>query len=113
LRGRNDYSEVLVYHPNSLNPDSDGDGYNDYAKIYSGHSPLDANDHPAENLSVFTAIELDFIRKTNTSYFIQAYPNIVTRTNCEGPILGNGNIWKKTYSIRGAGKMYYQVPLAP
>jgi hypothetical protein len=111
--GLSDYHEVRVYHTDPLNPDSDGDGYNDYAEIYAGKNPNDVNDHPAANLSAFTAIELEFISKTNTSYFIQASPDLMTWTNFEGPIVGDGNIWKKAYTTRESGRLYYRVELAP
>jgi hypothetical protein len=111
--GLSDYREVWVYHTNPVSPDSDGDGYNDSAEINSGHSPVDANDHPAATLSAFTAIELEFISKTNTAFFIQASPDLITWTNFEGPIIGDGNIWKKTYTTRQSGRLYYRVELAP
>ncbi len=111
--GLSDYREVRIYGTDPLKPDTDGDGYNDYAEIYAGKKPNDINDHPAAHLAAFTAIELEFISKTNTSYYIQASPDLITWTNFEGPILGDGNIWKKLYSTRGAGKSYYRVELAP
>lgn len=111
--GLGDYAEVRVYHTNPLSADSDGDGYNDSAEIYSCHSPVDANDHPAATLCAFTAIELEFVSKTNTTYFIQASPDLVVWTNFEGSIIGDGNVWKKTYSSRGTARTYYRVELAP
>jgi hypothetical protein len=111
--GLSDYREVRIYGTDPLKPDTDGDGYNDYAEIYAGKKPNDINDHPAAHLAAFTAIELEFISRTNASYYIQASPDLITWTNFEGPILGDGNIWKKLYSTRGAGKLYYRVELAP
>jgi hypothetical protein len=111
--GLTDYQEVMVYHTDPLKPDSDNDGFNDYAEIYSGHDPLNQNDFPAANLNIFTAIELEFIAKTNTSYIIQASPDLANWTNFDGPIIGDGNIWKKPYSTRGSSRLYYRVELAP
>lgn len=64
-------------------------------------------------MAAFTAIELEFISKTNTMYYIQASPDLNTWTNFEGPITGDGNIWRKVYSTREAGKLFYRVELAP
>jgi hypothetical protein len=111
--GLTDYQEVFVYHTDPTKADSDDDGFNDYAEIYSGHDPLNTTNFPAANLSLFTAIELEFISKTGTVYQIQASPDLTTWTNFDGPILGDGNIWKKTYSIRGSPSLFYRVELAP
>jgi len=110
--GLSDGSEVKLYLTNPMSSDTDGDGYGDYAEIYAGKKPNDASDHPAAALSLFTAVELEFIGKTNTTYYIQSSPDMTTWTNYDGPILGNGGIWKKLYSTRDAAKQYFRVEAA-
>ncbi len=65
------------------------------------------------NLSAFSASELEFITKTNTAYVIQASPDLVTWTNFDNTIMGDGNIWKKVYTTRESDRLYYRVELAP
>lgn len=64
-------------------------------------------------LNSYGAIEVEFLTGPNTSYYLQASPDLNTWTNVEGPILGNGQPWSKLYSTRGKGKLYYRVELAP
>ena len=109
--GLNDLEEVNVYHTDPSKADTDGDGFNDYAEVYNGHDPLVTTDFPAANLSVFTAIELEFATRAGSVYQIQASPDLATWTNFDSVILGDGNIWKKPYSIRGQDRLYHRVDL--
>jgi len=111
--GLSDYREVRVFLTDPLKADTDGDGYNDYAEIYAGKNPNDGNDHPAATLSAFTAIELEFITQTGKVYQIQSSPDLINWSNFAEPILGDGNVWSKTYSTRGQGRTFYRVELAP
>jgi len=111
--GLNDYAEVITYQTNPLSADTDGDGFNDYAEVYAGKNPKNAAEFPAALLGAFTAIELEFITQTNKTYFIQSSTNLTNWTNFDGPIVGNGNIWSKTYSTRPQGKLFYRVELSP
>jgi len=107
-----DYKEVRDYLTDPLKSDTDGDGYNDNAEVYAGKNPRDPNEHPAATLSAFVAIELEFITKANTTYYIQSSPDLKTWTNFEGPITGDGDVWKKVYTTRETEKLYYRVELA-
>jgi hypothetical protein len=64
-------------------------------------------------LSIFTAIELEFLSRTGKTYYVQASTNFQNWTNFDGPISGDGNIWQKTYSIRGNPQRFYRVELVP
>ena len=86
--GLTDYQEVVNLHTDPLKADTDGDGFNDYAEIYSGHDPLNTADFPAAILGIFPAVELEFITKSNTSYTIQASPDLRNWSNFDGPVLG-------------------------
>lgn len=53
-----DYDEINIYHTDSNNPDTDGDGYNDRHEIINRYSPLnpekikiDKNDYDKDGLS--------------------------------------------------------------
>lgn len=111
--GLRDYIEAVIYGTDPLKADTDGDGFNDYAEIYAGKDPNNPADFPAALLSAFTAIELEFVTQTNKTYYIQSSPNLTNWTNFDGPIVGTGNIWSKTYSTRPQGKLFYRVELTP
>ena len=111
--GLSDGKEAAIYHTDPSNPDTDGDGFNDGAEVASGHNPLDKNDTPGALLSVFTAIELEFPTQLGKTYQLQASPNLTTWTNFDSQILGDGNFWNKTYSIRSSPRLYYRVELVP
>ncbi|MBU0722267.1 L,D-transpeptidase [Patescibacteria group bacterium] len=63
--GVQDKDEVEIYHTNPLNPDTDGDGYNDWLELNNGYSPLSSkkvklkdNDYDSDGLS--DRMELNF-----------------------------------------------------
>ena len=111
--GLTDFQEVRVRLTNPIVADTDGDGFNDYAEIYTAHNPLLNTDYPAANLSAFTAIELEFVTKVGTTYQLQTSPDLVTWTNFDNAIIGDGNIWKKTYSTRAQPRLYHRVESVP
>jgi len=43
--GLNDYEEVYIYHTNSINPDTDDDGFLDGDEVAHSFDPLKAGDH--------------------------------------------------------------------
>ena len=102
---------MLGTNPNKS--DTDGDNFNDYAEVYTAHNPLLNTDYPAANLSAFTAIELEFVTKVGTTYQLQTSPDLVTWTNFDSAIIGDGNIWKKTYSTRAQPRLYHRVESVP
>ncbi len=111
--GLSDFEEVRVRLTNPTVADTDGDGFNDYAEVYTAHDPLLNTDYPAANLSAFTAIELEFVTKVGTTYQLQTSPDLVTWTNFDTAIIGDGNIWKKTYSTRAQPRLYHRVESVP
>lgn len=60
------------------------------------------------SLGIFLAIELEYLTHTNKTFYIEASPDLTTWTNFDGPFVGNGNYWSKTYSTRGNGKLFYR-----
>ncbi len=70
-------------------------------------------DRPDRVLNIFTAIELNFLTDSNKVFFIQSSPDVISWTNYDGPFLGDGNFWSKTYSIRGQNKLFYRVEESP
>lgn len=64
-------------------------------------------------LRVFGAIELEFFTKPDVFYFVQASPDLLTWTNFDGPILGNGLIWRKLYSAKDTEKQYFRLKETP
>lgn len=111
--GLNDGDEVRIHRTNPLRADSDGDGYTDSTEIFAGKDPRDANSHPAATLGVFAAIELEFFTQTGKQYVIESSNDLSAWNTFEGPIPGDGKIWKKTFSARETETRFYRVVLAP
>ncbi len=111
--GLNDGDEVKTYRTNPLKADSDGDGYTDSTEVFAGKDPRDANSHPAATLSVFPAIELEFFTQTDKQYLIESSGDLSSWSPFEGPIPGDGKVWKKTFSARETETRFYRVVLAP
>lgn len=111
--GLNDGDEVRIHRTNPLRADSDGDGYTDSTEIFAGKDPRDANNHPAATLGVFAAIELEFFTQTGKQYVIESSNDLSAWNSFEGPITGDGKIWKKTFSARETETRFYRVVLAP
>lgn len=111
--GLNDGDEVKVHRTNPLRADSDGDGYTDSTEIFAGKDPRDANSHPAATLGVFAAIELEFFTQTGKQYVIESSSDLAAWSTFEGPIAGDGKVWKKTFSARETETRFYRVVLAP
>lgn len=44
-----DQDEINIYHTNPDNPDTDGDGFNDWVELNSGYSPYEAGQKKLEN----------------------------------------------------------------
>jgi hypothetical protein len=68
---------------------------------------------PVPSLSIFTAIELDLSTVNGQNYQIQASPDLLTWTNFDNPIAGDGNHWSKTYSTRGSPILFYRFVIVP
>lgn len=111
--GLNDGDEVKTYHTNPLKADSDGDGYTDSTEVFAGKDPRDANSHPAATPNVFPAIELEFFTQTGKQYLIESSADLSSWSPFEGPIPGDGKVWKKTFSARETETRFYRVVLAP
>lgn len=111
--GLNDGDEVLVHRTNPLKADSDGDGYTDYTEIFAGKNPRDASDAPAANLGVFPAIELEFFTQLGKSYVVEHSTDLQVWTLHEGPIVGDGKVWKQLLPTRAQEARFYRVVLAP
>jgi hypothetical protein len=59
-------------------------------------------------LSIYTAIELEYPTQPGKVYTVQASPDLFTWTNCD-VFLGTGDYWRKLYSTRSQGKLFYRV----
>jgi len=55
-----------------------------------------------------TGICLDFLTQTNTIYYVQASSNLTTWTNFDGPFLGDGSLFIKTYPTTNQSNCFYR-----
>jgi hypothetical protein len=63
----------------------------------------------AQTLNIYTAIELNFFAQAGAIYQVQTSSDLITWTNCDLPIFGNGSQWSKTYSTRTQSKTFYRI----
>ena len=64
-------------------------------------------------LNFYTALELEFQTKTGKVYQLQASPDLITWTNFDSAITGDGNYWSKIYSTRGTAKLFFRFSETP
>jgi hypothetical protein len=57
-------------------------------------------------------IVLGLLTYANTTYYIQASPDLITWTNYDGPFLGSGNFLLKTYSTTNQSQLFYRFEAA-
>jgi len=64
-------------------------------------------------LNFYTALELEFLTRIGKVYQLQASPDLITWTNFDSAIGGDGNYWSKIYSTRGKAKLFFRFNETP
>ncbi len=64
-------------------------------------------------LTIYPAIEIEFPSDLGRQYQIETTTNFLQWTNLDGPIAGDGNPFRKLYSTRGTGRLFYRVNILP
>ncbi len=59
------------------------------------------------------SINVKFTTQTNNFYYIQASTNLTMWTNYDGPFLGDGSLFLKTYPTTNQSKMFFRFDATP
>lgn len=106
--GLSDGAEVNIYHSNPNMADTDGDGFNDGFEVSTGFSPTSAASTPDTLSSIFTAVEYRFNAANGVSYRIEVSTDLATWSTLETPILGNGGVITRFYSVEGQPRRFFR-----
>jgi len=106
--GLNDGQEVNTYYSNPNIKDTDGDGFDDGFEVTTGFSPTSALSTPDALSSIRTAAEYRFNAANGISYRIESSTDLATWSTIETPIIGNGGVVTRFYSIEGQAKRFFR-----
>jgi opacity protein-like surface antigen len=88
--GLSDYEEYKTYKTNPISADSDGDGLPDGVEIAEGFDPLVGTEASDGELSIRTAVELEFFTLKSQSYQLQWSTDLSNWNNDGSPFKGVG-----------------------
>lgn len=100
--------EIELYGPGLVNPDTDGDGFDNDYEVALGFNPNDPLSTPESKADIFTAVEFEFHAAKNRIYNIEGSDDLVEWEIVERDLLGRGKEITRVYSTRGATRKYYR-----
>ncbi len=100
--------EIELYGPAVVDPDKDGDGFDDVVEIELGFDPEDPASTPESKTDIRTAVEFSFWAARSKRYRIESSPDLATWTTVEENILGRGGEITRLYSITGQPGLNYR-----
>lgn len=93
---------------NTVQPDTDGDGFDDVVETALGFDPADPASTPESAATALTAVEFRFYAGKGIPYKIESSSDLETWETVETGILGRGEAVSRLYSTGGAGKRYFR-----
>jgi len=108
LGGGTAIDEIELYGPAVVDPDKDGDGFDDTVEVELGFDPNDPTSTPESKTDLVTAVEFKFWAAKSKRYRIESSPDLVTWTMVEENILGRGTEITRLYSITGQPRLHYR-----
>ena len=106
--GLTDGQEVNTYLSNPNITDSDSDGFGDGFEVSTGFSPTSALSTPDTLSSILTAVEYRFNAALGISYRVEASTDLLIWTTLETPVIGNGGVITRFYSIEGQPRRFFR-----
>jgi uncharacterized delta-60 repeat protein len=106
--GLSDGAEVNLHSSNPNVSDTDGDGFSDGFEVARGFSPISPTSTPDGISTALQAIEYRFNAASGVSYRIEASTDLVSWNTVETPIIGNGGVIVRFYSIEGQPKRFFR-----
>jgi uncharacterized delta-60 repeat protein len=106
--GLTDGLEVSTYLTNPNIKDTDEDGFDDGFEVSTGFNPASALSTPDALSSILTAVEYRFNAALGVSYRIETSTDLSMWTTLETPIIGNGGVITRFYSIEGQPRRFFR-----
>ncbi len=100
-----DINETLL---GVLNPDKDGDGFDDAVEIELGFDPNNPASTPESKTDIRTAVEFSFWAAKNQKYTIEQSADLTTWTAIEEGITGRGGEITRLYSTAAQPNQHYR-----
>lgn len=100
--------EIELYASTVIDPDKDGDGFDDTVENEVGTDPNNPSSTPESVTDLRTAVEFSFWAGKGRKYTIESSPDLVTWTPVEKDISGRGLKVSRLYSIVGQPKLHYR-----
>ncbi|MES2469904.1 MAG: hypothetical protein V4675_21565 [Verrucomicrobiota bacterium] len=100
--------EIELYGPAVVNPDIDGDGFDDTFETALGFNPNNPLSTPESKTDIFTSIEFSFHTAKNRTYRIESSANLQDWETVESGIIGRGGEMTRLYSTRAPKRLYYR-----
>lgn len=105
--------EIELYGPGVVNPDSDGDGFDDEVETALGFNPNDPASTPESRSGIRTAVEFSFYAAKHRKYRIEASTNLREWTTVEEGIIGRGAEVTRLFSTSGGAARHYRAVRIP
>jgi len=100
--------EIELYGPGVVDPDKDGDGFDDTVEIELGFDPNNPASTPESKTDIRTAVEFSFWAAKNKKYNIEQSPDLAAWTIIETGITGRGGEITRLYSTGAQPKQHYR-----
>ena len=113
LGGGTAIDEIEIYATTVVDPDKDGDGFDDTVEVALGFDPNNPQSTPESKTDLRTAVEFSFWAAKGKKYTIESSPDLVTWTAVETDIQGRGQEITRLYSIVGQSKLHYRAARQP
>lgn len=97
------------FYSDPFNADSDGDGFNDFTEYKHRTNPLNADDFPSPDLTIFPAVELEVRTENGVMYQLQISNDLTSWSNYEDPFKGTGETISKLVSTRKLESQYFRL----
>jgi hypothetical protein len=108
IAGGTAIDEIELYGPGVVDPDKDGDGFDDVVEVELGFDPNNPASTPESKTDLVTAVEFSFWAAKNKKYIIEQSPDLAAWTVIETDIPGRGGEITRLYSITDQPKQHYR-----
>jgi hypothetical protein len=100
--------EIELYGPNIVNPDKDGDGFDDTVEVALGFDPNNPASSPESKADILTAVEFSFWAAKNQKYKIEQSTDLQKWNVIEENVFGRGGEITRLYSLTGQPKQHFR-----
>ena len=100
--------EIELYGPTIVNPDKDGDGFDDTVEVALGFDPANPASTPESKTDILTAVEFSFWAAKNQKYKIEQSADLQKWNVIEENVFGRGGEITRLYSLTGQPKQHFR-----